>query len=124
MLTYKQFISEMSAQAVGEVESFATKLFHKINPNIDVNVSDHMNQRTDERSVTAGEVIKMLKQLHKKYGKKIANMIDTKFLVKMGNIYMPVLVQEIQGKIKIILKTVIRTDRDYGKNKPEEVLEV
>jgi hypothetical protein len=114
----------MSAQAVGEVESFATKLFHKINPNIDVNVSDHMNQRTDERSVTAGEVIKMLKQLHKKYGKKIANMIDTKFLVKMGNIYMPVLVQEIQGKIKIILKTVIRTDRDYGKNKPEEVLEV
>ena len=97
-----------------QVEKYADRLFAALG--IDVEFTRHFMDRVNDarniKQITVAELIRLFKQAHRRYGKKIAKMTDQANAVindMKTDINMPFVIDiDRKGDMELIAKTVMR----------------
>ena len=97
------------------IEKYADKLFKSVG--IDVVFTKHfldrVNDRRNQKDITQSELIRLFKQTHKKYGKKIAKLgaaAEAVITDMKTDVNMPFILtwDKVNQEIDLIAKTVMR----------------
>lgn len=115
MNKFKQWLAEMSFQAMKSVEHHVDAIFSSLGIDIVMrgHFFDRLNDARNGKEITETEMIHLFNSTFTKYGLKIANMAKGKEAVifdHTNNINMPFIIDfdDRSGKMVLIPKTVMR----------------
>ena len=115
MIKLKDLIFEISQSELNQVEKYLDKVWARVG--IDVEFTKHFHDRVnDERNIkpiSTAEVIKIFRQVYKKFGKQIASLpdgVNVLFKDMQTDINVPVVLKydKRNKEIDMISKTVMR----------------
>ena len=108
-------ITGVSQQVLDQVEAYADKLFSKVGINVEFtrHFLDRLNdERGQQKPISSAELIKLFRDVYRKYGKEIANLPDeTQSVIKDMNtdINMPFVLNWTKGgRADLVAKTILR----------------
>ena len=108
-------IAGVSQQVLDQVEAYADKLFAKVGVNVEFtrHFLDRLNdERGQQKPISSAELIKLFRDVYRKYGKEIANLPDeTQSVIKDMNtdINMPFVLNWTKGgRADLVAKTILR----------------
>ena len=108
-------IAGVSQQVLDQVESYADKLFGKVGINVEFtrHFLDRLNdERGQQKPISSAELIKLFRDVYRKYGKEIANLPnETQSVIKDMNtdINMPFVLNWTKGgRADLVAKTILR----------------
>ena len=111
---YANAEKKITQSDLDQVEKYADRLFASLK--IDVEFTKHFMDRVNDarniKQITVAELIRLFKQAHRRYGKKIAKMTDQANAVindMKTDINMPFVIDvDSRGDMELIAKTVMR----------------
>ena len=108
-------ITGVSQQVLDQVEAYADKLFSKVGINVEFtrHFLDRLNdERGQQKPISSAELIKLFRDVYRKYGKEIANLPnETQSVIKDMNtdINMPFVFNWTKGgRADLVAKTILR----------------
>ena len=115
MIKLKDLIFEISQSELNQVERYLDKVWAKVG--IDVEFTKHFHDRVNDarniKPISTAEVIKIFRQVYKKFGKQIASLpdgVNVLFKDMQTDINVPVVLKydNRNKEIDMISKTVMR----------------
>ena len=115
MIRFNQYITEqeITKSDLDGIEKYADRLYKSLG--IDVEFTRHfldrVNDARNKKQITVAELIRLFKQSHKKYGKKIAKLgPDAEAVINdmQTDVNMPFVLKWDGKELDLIAKTVMR----------------
>lgn len=116
MKTFNKYVlteQELTKQDLDSIEKYADRLYKSVG--IDVEFTRHfldrVNDARNKKQITVAELIRLFKQSHKKYGKKIAKLgPDAEAVINdmQTDVNMPFVLKWDGKELDLIAKTVMR----------------
>jgi len=115
MIKLKDLIFEISQSELNQVEKYLDKVWARVG--IDVEFTKHFHDRVNDKRnikpISTAEVIKIFRQVYKKFGKQIASLpdgVNVLFKDMQTDINVPVVLKydKRNKEIDMISKTVMR----------------
>jgi hypothetical protein len=115
MIRFNQYITEqeITKSDLDGIEKYADRLYKSLG--IDVEFTRHfldrVNDARNKKQITVAELIRLFKQSHKKYGKKIAKLgPDAEAVINdmQTDVNMPFVLKWDGKELELIAKTVMR----------------